>query len=145
MPRTQSGRVFYYVALTAALAVGALQMFRVRGGLLTDYGADVFGTAWLYAMTRQGSTIVQRGRIASPVVAAAVVLACCVLSEFGQRVGVVPGRFDPYDLAAYGFTTLACCWLDARLGPFAKPIGTAADAQRRAAPNQRRFGLWRQQ
>ena len=34
-----AGRVFYNVSMALALAVGALQMFHVRGGLLTDYGA----------------------------------------------------------------------------------------------------------
>ena len=34
-----AGRVFYNVSMALALAVGALQVFHVRGGLLTDYGA----------------------------------------------------------------------------------------------------------
>ena len=58
--------VFFYGSMAAALAVGALQMFRVQGGWLTDYGADLFGTAWLYAMFRQGRTIFRRGRPLSP-------------------------------------------------------------------------------
>ena len=54
-------RLAYAAIMTTALAIGALQMLRVRGGVITDYGADVFGTAWLYAMFRQGRTIFQRG------------------------------------------------------------------------------------
>ena len=43
--------------MTTALAIGALQMFHIRAGFVTNYGADVFGTAWLYGMFRQGRTI----------------------------------------------------------------------------------------
>lgn len=46
-PRTVSwaGRAFHLGSVVLALGVGALQMFQVRGGFLTNYGADVFGTA----------------------------------------------------------------------------------------------------
>ncbi|MEO8029271.1 MAG: hypothetical protein ABJC74_01495 [Gemmatimonadota bacterium] len=46
LPR--AGHVFYLVAVTTAPSVTALQMLQVRGGLLTVYGADLFGTAWPY-------------------------------------------------------------------------------------------------
>src|SRR5262245_52084930 len=114
---THAGRVFYAAAISTALAVGALQMYRVRGGLLTDYGADVFGTAWLYAMTRQGRTIIQRGRQVSASTAALIVFALCALSEVGQRVHLVPGHFDSYDMVAYGMTVAVCFALDQRF-PF---------------------------
>lgn len=109
---TRAGRIFYRAAIATALAVGALQMYRVHGGLLTDYGADVFGTAWLYALARQGRTIFQRGRTLSSGSAAIIVFLLCALSEFGQRWHIVPGRFDPFDLAAYALTLIACWALD---------------------------------
>jgi hypothetical protein len=77
--------VFYYGSMAAALVIGLLQMLRVRGGLVTSYGADILGTVWLYAMFRQGRTVFQRGRILSPAAAAGAVFAGCVLSEVGQR------------------------------------------------------------
>jgi hypothetical protein len=45
--------------------------------------------------------------------AAVIVFVLCALSEFGQRVHLVPGRFDPYDLVAFGVTVAACFVLDA--------------------------------
>jgi hypothetical protein len=42
-----AGRAFYVMTMTAALCIGALQMFRVRGGFITNYGADLVGTGWL--------------------------------------------------------------------------------------------------
>lgn len=109
---TRAGRIFYGAAISTALAIGALQMYHVHGGLLTDYGADVFGTAWLYAMTRQGRTIIQRGRTLSAGSSASIVFVLCALSEFGQKWHLMPGRFDPYDLAAYAVTLLGCWALD---------------------------------
>jgi hypothetical protein len=114
---TRAGRAFYTAAISTALAVGALQMYHVHGGLLTDYGADVFGTAWLYAMIRLGRTIFQRGRTTDAPTAAVIVFVLCVVSELGQRVHLVPGHFDPYDIVAYCVTVTACVGLDRRF-PF---------------------------
>jgi hypothetical protein len=114
---SRAPRVFYVVSVVLALGVGALQMLRVRGGFLTDYGADLFGTAWLYAIFRQGKGLVQRGRPLSRDLTAALVLAGCVGSEFGQRFGVVPGRYDPYDLAAFVAAVLACYAVDRWIHP----------------------------
>jgi hypothetical protein len=113
---TVSGLRFYWVSILTALSVGALQMYRVRGGLLTDYGADLFGTAWLYAMTRLGRTVIQRGRTMGAVPAGILIFALCTLSEFGQRLGIVPGRFDPYDILTYAVAILLC-WIVERAAP----------------------------
>ena len=110
-----AGRRFYGAMLTISLAIGALQMYRVHGGWITSYGADVFGTAWLYAMIRQGRTIFRRGVIVADWHTALFVFAGCAASECGQQYHLVPGRFDWYDLLAYGLTVLACVAIDRRL------------------------------
>jgi hypothetical protein len=110
-PVTRAGRVFCIVALHRS-GSGALQMYRVRGGLLTEYGADVFGTAWLYAITRSGRTILQRGRTVSAGSAATIVFVLCVISEFGQKLHFVSGHYDPYDIAAYATSVVACWMID---------------------------------
>ena len=92
-------------------------MYRVRGGLLTDYGADLFGTAWLYAMTRLGRTIIQRGRVMAAAPAGWLIFALCTASEFGQRLGLVPGRFDPWDIVTFALAILLCWGVD-RAAPF---------------------------
>lgn len=115
VPISAAGRAFYNGSTTLALIVGALQMFHVRGGFLTNYGADVFGTAWLYAMFRQGTTVLQRGRRFSPEATAMFVFLGCAGSELGQKVRVVPGRFDPLDLLAFGVTILVCYGIDRRI------------------------------
>ena len=107
-----AARAFYAASMTAALAVGALQMFHVRGGFVTDYGADLAGTAWIYAMFRQGRTVFQRGRGMTPWATAAFVFLGCAASEAGQKIHLVPGRFDALDLAAYAVSVSACYALD---------------------------------
>ena len=113
---TRAGRAFYGISTVTALAVGALQMYRVRGGLLTDYGADFFGTAWLYAMTRLGGTVIQRGRSLGAWPTGLLIFALCTLSEFGQRLHLVPGHYDPLDILTYALAILAC-WLVDRAAP----------------------------
>src|SRR5262245_45885111 len=118
---TRTGRLVYRAAMLSALVIAALQMFRVRAGMLTDYGADVLGTAWLYAMTRLGWTVFQRRRPTTALIAAAIVFALCVISELGQRAGVVPGRYDPYDIVAFAIGISACLVLERALGSFVAP------------------------
>jgi hypothetical protein len=125
---TRAGRWFYRIALATALTVGLLQMYHVRAGLLTNYGADVFGTMWLYAMTRLGWTVVQRGRTASPQLSAAIVFFACGASEFGQRLHWVPGYYDPWDVIAFGLSVVASVALERAIGPFAMPTATTKNA-----------------
>jgi hypothetical protein len=114
---TREGRVFRLVATTAALAVGAMQMYHVHGGILTDYGADMFGTAWVYSMARAGGMLMQRGRAASARNTACVVFLLCLAWELGQKAHLVPGRYDAFDIATY-CVTLAVCWAIDRRWPF---------------------------
>jgi|SRR5215510_2473116 len=118
---TRTGRAFHASMIVAALAVGALQMYHVHGGLLTDYGADAFGTAWVYATMRLGRSIIQRGQSASAGRSAIVVFLLCMAWELGQRAHVVPGRFDPYDVMTY-VVTLAVCWEIDRRSPFVETV-----------------------
>ena len=116
-PATRTGHLFQIVMITAALTVGALQMCHIHGGLLTDYGADAFGTAWVYATMRLGRSVIQRGRPASARYSAIVVFLLCLTWELGQRAHVVPGRFDPFDIMTYA-VTLGMCWAIDRRSPF---------------------------
>ena len=44
--------------------------------------------------------------------AALLVFAGCAASEFAQGLHVLPGRFDPWDLAAFGFSVVGCYAID---------------------------------
>jgi hypothetical protein len=111
--------IFYTAMMAIALGIGVLQMFRVPAGLLTDYGADVFGTAWLYAMFRQGRTVFGRGRAMTAPLTAVFVFTGCAVSEFAQAAEILPGVFDSFDLLAFAVSVAACYALDRHvdLGP----------------------------
>jgi hypothetical protein len=110
---TIAARVFYNTMMVIALVIGALQAFQVKAGWVTNYGADVFGTAWLYGLFRQGRTVLQRGRGGMGAGAtAAFVFAGCAGSELLQAFKLIPGVFDPLDLAAFAVTVVACYLLD---------------------------------
>ena len=59
-------RTFIAMEMTVLLllwgAVAVLDMKRMRLGILTDYGADVFTPAWLYVCTREGKTLLKHVR-----------------------------------------------------------------------------------
>jgi hypothetical protein len=110
--RRGAGALLYLVVMVSALGIGALQMFRVNAGFLTNYGADVIGTAWFYAMFRQGRTVFTRGRRLPPGTVAGLVLTGCVGTEYAQRLRLFPGVFDPFDLLAFAVSVFACLALD---------------------------------
>ena len=111
------GDVFFYGSMAAALCIGGLQMIRVRGGLLTDYGADLLGTIWLYAMFRQGRTIFLRRRQLSAGSAAGLVFLGCTASEFAQKLHWLPGVYDPTDILTYALAVTVCFVCDLICGP----------------------------
>ena len=111
--------IFFYGSMAAALSIGVLQMNRIRGGLITDYGADLFGTVWLYAMFRQGRTIFQRGRRLSAGNAAVLVFLGCAASEFAQKLHWLPGVYDAFDILAYALAVAGCFALDGIFGSLA--------------------------
>jgi len=116
-------RVFDLVAWGAFIGIGALQMAHVRGGFVTNYGADVVCPALLYVLARRGTMIpfnLLRLR-PQPAVAAACILIPCVVWEILQRNDVsrtplafTRGHFDPFDLVAYTVGVAAMFLLDIR-------------------------------
>jgi len=59
---TRLGRVCYIASTAAALVCAGLEMYHVHGGIITSYGADLFGTMWFYAIIRlRGSDRPSRG------------------------------------------------------------------------------------
>jgi hypothetical protein len=125
---TRAGQRFTNFSVATALAIGALQMFRVHGGIVTDYGADLFGVAWVYALTRTGRTIVQRGRPTSAAGAALVVFGLSVAWELGQRMRLIPGTYDRYDILTYAIAALLCWLVDVRAPLIAAPDSSSSRA-----------------
>jgi len=118
--RASGWRVAYYALLVAWLGCAVLVMNRVRGGFLTNYGADVTQPAWLYIVARGLSdpgrrTRVQRWFGTTPERTAAVIFLASVLTEVSQRywpAGLFRGRFDPLDIVAYAVGVGTCYAID---------------------------------
>lgn len=90
----------YFVAVF--VGIGGLQMYHVRAGALTSYGADLLAPPWMYMMFRMG-----RWKL-GPVSALLVVFLGCLAWELAQRhdfsgtpLAITRGTFDPLDIAAY--------------------------------------------
>jgi hypothetical protein len=112
-----------YVSLWAAfLLAAALNMLRVSGGFLTNHLADVTVPALLYVISRGLATGDRRSRVhplrwvgRTPERAALSLFAASTATEISQRYwpnGLFPGRYDPWDIVAYGAGILVCYLLD---------------------------------
>ena len=110
------------------MAGGALQMYHVRGGWVTSYGADLFGPAWMYWMKRgTGPGRLYRKWIGperpSPAKVAIVIFLLCLAWEVSQLfdwsgtpLAITHGRFDAWDIASYAVSLALCYLIDLRLG-----------------------------
>ena len=101
----------YWGLSLAFFGAAALNVLHVRAGFFTNHLADVVVPAWLYVIARslqpggRRTSFMARTVGRTPARAALSILAASAITEFCQRSwphGLFPGRFDPYDLVAYG-------------------------------------------
>jgi hypothetical protein len=99
----------------------ALNVLHIRAGFFTNYAADLVVPALLYVGSRglaspTGTFTLLRRRVgATPERAALVWFLASASSEWSQRYwphGLFPGRFDPWDIVAFGSGIAACYALD---------------------------------
>ena len=123
--QNKSGWSIAYWILTVCFVVAvALNMMRVRGGFLTNYLADLVFPAWFYIVVRglvprkRKLPLVAQWLGRTPERAVSVVFLGGVLAEWSSRYwphGVFPGRYDPWDIVAYGLG-LSICYVCDRYG-----------------------------
>jgi hypothetical protein len=109
-----------WVLLAAWVCCAALVMNRVRGGFVTNYGADLTQPAWLYIVVRElprpgANSVLHRIIGSRPETAALVIFVAGTLTEVSQLywpAGLFSGRFDPYDLVAFASGISACYIVD---------------------------------
>ena len=118
---TSSPRLAYYVGVGLMVLVGALQARRVDAGFVTNYGGDIVGPAVLYLALRTGRSILRYFRRPAPGPEAAAIMLfllclawelCQLFDLSGTPLGITRGRFDPFDILAYGLTLLSCYAID---------------------------------
>src|SRR3954469_6784738 len=126
---TPLGRLCYIGSMAAALVSAGLEMSHVHGGIITSYGADLFGTMWFYAIIRlRGSDRASRGWAASPARVAAVTFALGAASEVAQRLELLRGTYDVFDIVTFALAVSACATIEYVFGPFRAPERSAAPA-----------------
>jgi hypothetical protein len=106
-----------YLGWLIFATVGLLQMFRVKGGFITNYGADIIAPAMLYYSIRINKTILNRifKKGLNEIHTFILLWILCVGWETLQRFDLsgtifffAKGTFDYFDILAYTLTLLAC-------------------------------------
>jgi hypothetical protein len=105
-------------------AIGLLQMFKVKGGFVASYGADIIAPAMLYHSTRSRKTILSKIIKKGPneIQTFILIWSLCIiwetLQEFdlsGTPLAITRGTFDTRDKLAYTLTLVVCYYLDKSL------------------------------
>ena len=114
----------YGVLMTAFLLTAGLNLLHVRAGFLTNYLADLTLPALLYVLSRGlvpnkqprfGLLMRWLGR--TPERAATFFFLASAATELSRIFwpgGVFAGRFDPWDIVAYGVGLSVCYGFDKR-------------------------------
>ena len=112
----------YRVLMAAFLLTAALNLLHVRGGFLTSHLADLTVPPLLYVVSRglvpgmaRPSIPVMHWVGGTPERAASCFFAASSLTEVSQIYwprGLFAGRYDPWDIVAYGSGLLICYLLD---------------------------------
>jgi hypothetical protein len=121
--RARIGWTIAYSMLWAAFLLAAsLNMLRVPGGFLTSYLADLavppllyVGSRGLVPTKRRSGPALMRWLGSSPERAALSLFLASSATELSQMfwpTGFFAGRFDPWDLVAYGAGLSACYGFD---------------------------------
>lgn len=122
---TNCWRIAWWSLFFVWVLCAILDMFHLRGGILTSYGADLTLPAWLYILVRSldnphRQTAVRRFLGRTPELAAGAIFLVSTLTEISQYFwpkGVFSGTFDLLDILAYATGIGICYLIDRRRMP----------------------------
>lgn len=114
--------IVYLLLFAAFMATALLNIMRVRAGFITNYVADISVPALLYIVVRGLQQPAYRTPLTKylgrrPAITALVILGGSIATEISQRYwpkGLFAGRYDPYDIVAYGVGVGICYVFDKR-------------------------------
>jgi hypothetical protein len=110
-----------YLGWIVFVVVALLQMWNVRGGFITNYGADSIAPIMLYYSARTNKTLLSKlvKRTPSGIQTFLTLWFLCMLWEILQKfdfsgtvLAITKGTFDPCDILTYTLTLLICYYLD---------------------------------
>lgn len=110
----------YWLLWASSLLTAALTMLQIRAGFVTNYLADLTVPALLYVVSRGLATGKRRNLLMrwvgrSPERAASFLFLASTATEVSQIYwprGFFAGRYDPWDIVAYGAGLSACYCFD---------------------------------
>lgn len=96
------------------ITIALLQIFKVRGGFITNYGADIIAPVMLYYWTRTNrglfSKLSEKGLNEKQTLI--LLWALCILWETRQYFDLSTGTIDAWDILTYSLTLFICYYLD---------------------------------
>ena len=126
---TRGWTCVYWALIAAFLLTVVLNLLHVDAGFLTSYLADLTLPALLYVISRglapgKRRILLMQWLGRTPERAAAVFFLSSTATEISQIFwpqGFFAGRYDPWDIVAYGVGIVVCYHLDSR--PETRPAG----------------------
>ena len=127
-------RLASYLLLAVWVGAAVLGVNGIRAGAFTSYGADLTQPAWLYIIVRGLDNPARKSwitrtfgtRAETTALLIFFVGACTELSQRYWPHGIFRGRFDPWDIVAFGLGILICYLCEKRFPPRAKKLEVAA-------------------
>jgi hypothetical protein len=113
-----------YLGWIVFIAVALLQMWNVRAGFISNYGADSIAPLMLYYSARTNKTLLSKlfKRTPSELQTLLTLWFLCVLWEIAQKFDlsgtvliITKGTFDYWAILAYTLTLILCYYLDITL------------------------------
>jgi hypothetical protein len=110
-----------YLGWIVFVVVALLQMWKERGGFITNYGADSIAPIMLYYSARTNKTLLSKlfKKTPNEIQTFLTLWFLCVLWEILQKFDLsqtilfmTRGTFDPWDIVTYTLTLLICLYLD---------------------------------
>lgn len=103
-----------YLGWLILILIAIMQELKIRGGFITNYGADIIAPIMLYYWTRTN-----RGLFAklsknglNEIQTAILIWVLCLAWEIRQKFDLNTGVFDILDILTYSLTLLSCYYYD---------------------------------
>jgi hypothetical protein len=110
-----------YLGWFIFILVGLLQMFKVKGGIITNYVADIIAPVMLYYSSRKNKTVLSKlfKQGLNEKQAFLLIWILCIAWELLQKfdlsgtpLTITRGTFDLMDILVYTLTLLICYYFD---------------------------------
>ncbi len=103
-----------YLGWLIFMLIAIMQYLMIRGGFITNYGADIIAPIMLYYWTRTNRGLfanLSKNRL-NEIQTTTLIWFLCLAWEIRQKFDLNTGIFDIYDILTYVLTLLTCYYYD---------------------------------